>query len=100
MSTRKLVSSKGTLLGVVTFPDRFSERLEKGDAVEFYAPPEMGNWWKFDPGEPVIIRYGFLIRSYAMRDAVMLGGMLIEEFEKLDGFWFSPSAAYLRSLLD
>lgn len=99
---RKLVSRKGTLLGVVTYPADWERWLADRQSASFHVAPNVfvRAYEKFDPNTELLVKTGTLVRSLHMRDAVELYGISIEEFEQLDGCTFSPSAAYLRSIVE
>lgn len=88
----KLTSPTGTLLGTVTIPKRWGTHLQECQPVFFRIGRILSP--TFD------IKAGYIVLSHAMRGAVELHGCSIEEFEQIDGCSFSPSAAYLRSVLE
>ena len=97
----KLASPKGTILGTITIPCHVAEMFEKEYQVHVYMPPRRPTYyqqWKNDT--PIEITTMVLTRSHAVPGALELWGTSIEEFEKLDGYSFSPSAAYLRSIIE
>lgn len=102
----KLVSRRGTLLGTITFPADWEDRLlhegvtrfaaQKWDDVVRYLPP---------PGvseevPPIRIGALYLERIGPNAGAVCLHGLTPEEFEALPGCTFAPGAGYLRSLME
>lgn len=106
-ATFKLESEKGTLLGTVTIPFDWADRLRnRGGVCEFYLPsasPIM-SWDKLpDPTNPVFtIKRGALFTSpkYYSPQTLHLYGVTLEEFETIPGCSFAPSAAYLRSIVE
>jgi hypothetical protein len=98
-ATRKLVSQKGTMLGVITFPAKWEERLNEGRSVHFHIYQPLRAFPA--PGESEMFRRGMICSTSheLMKDAVMLAGINLEEFEMQPGCSFAPSAAYLRSIV-
>lgn len=101
----KLVSSKDTLLGSVTFPGPWEAQLERAGYINFMAEPRFDVRQTFGAmaaDEAPTIRHARIANApwskYA--GAVVLHGITLEEFEKLDGCTFSPGAGYLRSLVE
>ncbi len=98
----KLVDQHGTILGVITIPGHWDECLAESRSVRFAVcdGPPIRAYQDFDPSAAILVQYGGLTRSYAMRGALELWGISLEQFEKMDGCTFSPSAAYLRSIME
>lgn len=95
-ATFKLESPNGSLLGTVAVPDYWADILRKQGFMHFTPPLDISVF----PTGNEISRYGTLARSYGRHpDALMLVGMSLEVFEKIEGCSFSPSAAYLRSIV-
>jgi hypothetical protein len=108
----KLLSPKRTLLGVVTFPDRFEDVLmrqcrERGYAyLRFKAvsPEERSRLMLYipDQGETISYKIGCIRMFYdhGFDDrCVELDGITVKEFEQLPGCTFAPSMAYLETLI-
>lgn len=99
---RKLVSRKGTLLGTVTFPSHWGETIEAQEGVRFHLrKPLRISDMLADASVEALIQTGVLYKAhdYIHRDALILDGVTLEEFEAMPGCSFSPSAAYLRSII-
>ena len=97
----KLASPKGTILGTITIPCHVAEMFEKEYQVPVYMPPKwLASYQEWRNDTPIETNMMVLTRSYAVPGALELWGTSIEEFEKLDGYSFSPSAAYLRSIVE
>jgi hypothetical protein len=97
--TRKLYSRKGTLLGTVTYPAHWDRTIQKHGGMSFHLTPEL-RFWALDDAHAPEVRTGFIAQHHRDRAGVELGGVTLEEFEKSPGCSFSPSAAYLRSLME
>lgn len=97
--TRKLYSRKGTLLGSVSYPRHWDEYLREQNYFRFAIRPKL-SWNDAEPSAPLDIRTGEMTLYPGERGAVMIYGVTPEEFETLPGCSFSPSAAYIRSLLE
>jgi len=91
----KLESPSGTLLGTITIPAHWAERLRERTMIQF----PLSSLSDYDTDEGVLLRCGMLAQSTGnYRDALMLFGITPEEFERLPGCAFMPGAAYLRSV--
>lgn len=92
----------GTLLGTITIRGRWVEILHEHESVQFAYFPTPSLEWMTEPANsaPVQYKVGCLQRSHEYRDGLYLHGLSIEEFETMDGCSFSPSAAYLRSIIE
>lgn len=96
----KLVSAKGTLLGVLTVPDWIADMFSSRDFIQFPIRKPL-RFELFDENKaPKMTSLAALCKSYEWEwsDAVQVRGVSIEELEKQPGFSFAPSAAYLRSM--
>lgn len=99
--SRKLYSRKDTLLGTISYPAHWDLTLKKQRWVRFYAYDPKARWYSPElSSETVHARVGVLERMYADHDGVYLHEISLEEFERIPGCSFSPSAAYLRSLME
>lgn len=103
----KLISFKGTLLGTITIPeDKYLFILSNNTWHTWSFHFQQGTIWGFCPqnsnGQEISVSAWTLIESYfpEHRDAFMLHGVSVEEFEQQPGCSFAPSAAYLRSLIE
>lgn len=96
----KLASDKGTLLGTVIIPRYWADYIRERGAVQFSTILYPIHWHIEKSDMEMIATQGCLYRSHDIRDAICLYGVSLEEFEQLDGCSFSPSAAYIRSVLD
>ena len=95
----KLESSNGTLLGTITIPLNWAEKLRERGEVQFALSPTTG--FGGDADEPMMLRTGLLAKSFGNHpDALMLFGITLEEFERLPGCSFMPGAGYLRSVIE
>lgn len=92
----------GTLLGTITIPGHWVEILHERKSVEFAKvdAPKFGWMTESANSEPLQYKVGCLQQSYEHRDGLYLHGLSIEEFETMEGCSFSPSAAYLRSIIE
>lgn len=99
----KLVSSKGTLLGVLTVPGRFAAELTATGRTYFVLTEPVSLSSYLDVQRAVIQNCKQVLIQMSYRwdylDAVELHGATPEEIERYPGFAFAPSAAYMRSLL-
>jgi hypothetical protein len=98
---RKLVSRKGTLLGTVTFPSHWGELIERQGGVRFaLRKPLRISDMLAEASVETLMQTGALYQAhdYNHRDALILDGVMLEEFEAMPDCSFSPSAAYLRSI--
>lgn len=96
--TYKLYSWKGTLLGSITVPDFWAKYLRETGYFRF---PVHGPVRPYGPLDDIpSIKIGCLSASHDDRSGVVLDGISLEEFERMNGCSFSPSAAYLRSILE
>ena len=104
-ATYKLVSRKGTLLGTITIPDYEDQILRQQGGVQIAYMPCLATYTGISPSSPVVpemVQVVTIHRSYCYEhhDAVEMYGVTLEEFEKMPGYSFAPSAAYLRSLIE
>lgn len=104
MAQLKLISSKGTYLGVLTVPNTIADMMSRNTIAQapMYDPVMMrASWAKIAAAElPAIdIRTVTFQRDYSTPDGVRMYGMTPEEIETWPGYSFAPSAAYLRSLV-
>lgn len=104
-ATHKLVSAKGTLLGTITIPNREDQLLrERGGVQIAYMAGLSLLAMGYDPyaSVPETTQIVTIHRSDCSeyRDAVAMYGVTLEEFERMPGYSFAPSAAYLRSLIE
>jgi hypothetical protein len=101
----KLISEKGTLLGVLTVPHYVADMLAVREIVQFVIdPPVCFTRSFFDEAipPPHVVHEGLIVRTARAefrQDGVQIYGVSLEELEKVPGWSFSPSAAYLRSLI-
>lgn len=97
----KLVSySHDTLLGHIDVPDEWRDWFERGVARMSVMPKR----WEYKAEALVSaeqLQIVTIMKAYGSQypDAVAIVEGSIEEFEKLPGCSFTPSAAYLRSHL-
>ncbi len=98
----KLVSVKGTLLGTVTIPKHWADALKDRGEVRFATTPSIPSWCEAGRVAPFELYQGALYVDYSsgIYGAVMLLGVSLEEFEKLEGCSFIPGAGYLRSIIE
>jgi len=100
-TTRKLVSHKGTMLGVITFPAQWEDYLNMHDSVQFPIRQPLQTVYTTNiPEFTNVIGHIYRVPHELLKDAVALAGISLEEFEKQPGCSFSPSAAYLRSIIE
>ena len=106
--TFKLISRRDTLLGTVTVPAAWAERLLQRGAwpeVRFhYWPDGRGSLLRYWLAEEQTLTYSVATIRYhdwtpEFGPTVELYGITPEQFERLEGCSFSPGAGYLRSLL-
>lgn len=98
----KLVSQRDVVLGTITVPSHWAETLRKEHRVKFYYSPPISFGSAFG-NLPITVdlTIGWLERSFGNHsDALVLHGMSLEQFESCRGCSFSPSAAYLRSIVE
>lgn len=116
MRTYKWISSRGTVLGTLTVPDSFASKLDWCDpweTVAFTVNDPIRQLLDRPMDDTAVARFGMMPVDVAYcrlsmrdgsyghsRDAVELVGVTPEQIEKLPGFRFAPSAAYIRSLLE
>ena len=108
MRAWKLISTKGTLLGTITFPKHWECYLEDGGSARFEYRDLGTRFAMRSPSLPERLcssptyEVGTLARAWnwPTSDGLLLCDITIEQFEQLPGCSFSASAAYLRSLLD
>lgn len=108
--TFKLVSRRETLLGTVTVPLRWASMLLRDRSgwpeVRFhYWPDGRGSMFRAYLEEESTLTYSMGAIRYhdwtpEFGPAVELLGITPEQFERLEGCSFAPSAAYIRSLLE
>lgn len=101
--TAKLMSPKGTVLGIIGFPAHWAEQMERyQDTPGFnFVPPLDPRLFSYGaPSNLDNLTHGTLRRSHFEQGAFELYGMSLEQFEKIPGCSFSPGAAYLRSIVD
>ena len=100
----KLESSQGTILGTITIPYLWADYLCTSDRVSFCIGPIFLDECSSESGPydtRVTLRHGLLVQSRGSHpDALVLFGATLEEFERLPGCSFAPSAAYLRSIIE
>lgn len=102
----KLVSPKDTLLGHIDVPNYWNGGLDRAGCVSVpFLPPLRIACSKFSGMEmdvPVEVSTIVIMRAgwSQYRGAVYLARGTIEELEALRDCSFSPSAAYLRSIVD
>lgn len=98
--TRKLYSRKGTLLGTLTYPDRYDRVLLQNGHVRVALvkplPLYLGDGAVTEP----TIRTAVIDFYGSQRGAVCLYGATPEEIEQFPEFSFAPGAGYLRSLVE
>ncbi len=105
MATRKLVSDRNTLLGTITYPDWWeARRLEARDGYIRLAvnrPMDRLMLYSAEAMNECAMSSFAVARAYCRDypDAVRLYDITPEEFEKQPWCSFSPSAAYVRSLI-
>jgi hypothetical protein len=98
----KLISPRGTLLGVLTVPDEIAHELGRRDYVRFALMPPFDVRAYFDNTPPAACAEATIARCHHLefgRDGVQVFGVSIEDLEKRPGWSFAPSAGYLRSLM-
>ena len=96
----KLFSDKDTLIGLISFPSTWGYYLRENGSVTFPVSPRLEpvGFGLADSVPLIEIRHGALYQNgYG---GVILCGISIEEFETLPGCSFSPSMAYLRSIVE
>lgn len=109
-ATFKLESEKGTLLGTVTIPFDWADKLRTRNGVcEFYLQTPLAPRY-FEstsingplPLPDLMLKKGALFTSprYYPAQTLFLYGVTLEEFETIPGCSFAPSAAYLRSIME
>ena len=92
----KLESPSGTLLGTITIPARWAERLRERTMIQF----PLSSLSYYDTDDGALLRCGMLAQSTGNHpNALMLFGITPDEFERLPGCAFMPGAAYLRSVM-
>ena len=96
----KLYSRAGVVLGVIGIHPHWHELLRKNGGLEFAMSPGLPSFSDFRLSDAVTLRYGRLSHSYEDRGGLYLDGISLEEFERIPGCSFAPSAAYLRSVLE
>jgi len=103
----KLVSLKGTLLGVLTIPDRIADMLVERDFVRFPlvkpldVAANLRAMMSNSAPEAAFDQIAVICRSYKWEwnDAVQIHGVSLEELERQPGFSFAPGIGYLRSVI-
>lgn len=99
----KLYSPKETLLGIITLPAWAGEQLREYHVVQMAWTPRMlarGFRPEADAAAFVEVTRCLLTRARCDPNGVELWGVTLEQFEQMQGCSFSPSAAYLRSLVE
>ncbi len=103
----KWLTAKGTVLGLVTVPDRLSRVLDDVGTVQFVADDCKRRLGAAMPADPlsqtvsvVTIRTVRRPGTQASPPDVFISGTTPEELEATSGFGFAPGAAYLRSIMD
>jgi hypothetical protein len=94
----KLESADGTVLGTITIPWHWAELICINGVVTFFIAPPMSE--AGDGDAEVTVRQAVLVKAWRNPDALKLFGATLEEFERLPGCSFAPSAAYLRSIIE
>ena len=98
---RKLYDRRGTLLGLVVIPYDWDDYLRRQRGYRFVVtkPRSLRDYLE-TPSKPQEFRTADVVLSRHENGAVELYGISLEEFETLPGCSFSPSAAYLRSIIE
>lgn len=100
----KLVSPNDTLLGTVTIPDHWSERLFNRHPYHsvhiMTRPPSAASSVEDLPVMADIKRVTLAVSYGRYKDALMIVQGTIEDLEEVEGCSFSPSMAYLRSQIE
>lgn len=97
---RKLYGPKGTLLGTVVYPRELDDLLRRHGSARFAILPELGAITERVELAPLDLQKGQLSWEWREQGAVRLYGISLEEWEKIPGHSFAPSAAYLRSIIE
>lgn len=107
MTTHKLISAKGTLLGTITYPEywEMERNSHRGSVRRAYCLGLSFREMQADVAIPLMtptVKQFVIERghSFDYPDAVMLWGITPEEFEQMPGCSFAPGAGYLRSLVE
>lgn len=101
--THKLYDRRGVLLGTVTIPPRWSAEIKERRGFRFVLRESATSILHVEPlSYTATMRTVELTetRPYNQEPGLLLYGCSLEEFERLDGCSFSPSAAYLRSVIE
>lgn len=109
LATRKLYSPNNTLLGTITFPAYWEQTLEKQNWVRFRIWTEreardafaiLSDDKPFSDIAPM--RIGTIERRHGWLNdgGVYLHDVSLEEFERIPGCSFTPSAGYIRSIME
>jgi hypothetical protein len=88
-----LCSVKGdVMIGTVTVPDAAGISIREQGSVQF---TDSTTYWRRLPPDTQV-KVGSLVGMYGTERAVTLHGITLEEFELIPGYYFMPSAAYVR----
>lgn len=103
--TYKLDSIKSNkMLGTVIVPWYWEKEIDQyGSVAVVYIDNTLPPAWAIeDCSIPLTLglKRGLLCHSHWHFDSLMLYGLTLEEFEQVPGCAFSPSAAYLRSIME
>jgi hypothetical protein len=99
-----LVSAKDTLLGTVTIPEYWAQRIERDRIYEFMYAPSIPvvpyNTLDLANMNFTVYKGVLELAQYSQyRNALLLWYLTPEQFEQIDGCAFSPGAGYIRSLV-
>jgi len=110
MACRKLYSDRGTYLGLVTYPDEWERYLGDPDRgfIRFQSttvPERHEELRAFWSDAPMPMTRPLAVAELRRCDhleygAVRLYGANPEQFERIQGCAFMPSAGYLRTLIE
>jgi hypothetical protein len=99
-STFKLLTEDDLMIGQLTLPEPVAQHVRALGRVRVSIPDAVPLLPSPDGTLPAGVRvFSIWLAVSAPMRGIRLEGATVEEIEALDGFWFTPSARYLRELV-